>query len=135
MQSGVHEILPRDDRGSLLYQLFPALVFCVLKLELASFFPGQIPGVPELFPKLGSAWKLIIADSNKPWLSVYVVLWFGFQWPRSGQVGLNWKQIVDHIIDDYGFWKGARKAVDEYFKNFRPFFHYVDHSCRLMIKS
>ena len=39
------------------------------------------------------------------------------------------------IIDDYGFWKGARKAVDEYFKNFRPFFHYVDHSCRLMIKS
>jgi len=39
------------------------------------------------------------------------------------------------IIDDYGFWKGARRAVDEYFNTFRPFFHYVDHSCRLMIKN
>jgi len=38
------------------------------------------------------------------------------------------------IIDDYGFWKGARKAVDDYFGDYRQFFHYVDHSCRLLIK-
>ena len=38
------------------------------------------------------------------------------------------------IIDDYGFWKGAKKAVDEYFCDYRQFFHYIDHSCRLLIK-
>jgi len=38
------------------------------------------------------------------------------------------------IVDDYGFWKGAKKAVDEYFCSYRQFMHYVDHSCRLLIK-
>jgi hypothetical protein len=38
------------------------------------------------------------------------------------------------IIDDYGFWKGSKKAVDEYFGNYRQFLHYIDHSCRLLIK-
>lgn len=38
------------------------------------------------------------------------------------------------IIDDYGFWKGAKKAVDDYFGDYRQFLHYVDHSCRLLIK-
>ncbi|MCU0337522.1 MAG: TylF/MycF family methyltransferase [Sediminibacterium sp.] len=40
------------------------------------------------------------------------------------------------IIDDYGYWKGSRKAVDRYFveNNIKPFLHRVDHTCRLMIK-
>tara|TARA_Y100000768_G_C23970145_1_gene680087 strand:+ start:1239 stop:1997 length:759 start_codon:yes stop_codon:yes gene_type:complete len=38
------------------------------------------------------------------------------------------------IIDDYGNYKGARKAVDEYFKT-KPFLIYVDHTCRLLIKN
>jgi hypothetical protein len=38
------------------------------------------------------------------------------------------------IIDDYGHWKGARKAVDEYFKNDKVFMHRIDYSCRLIIK-
>tara|TARA_Y100000992_G_C21208221_1_gene464080 strand:- start:138 stop:455 length:318 start_codon:yes stop_codon:yes gene_type:complete len=38
------------------------------------------------------------------------------------------------IIDDYGYKYGARKAVDEYFKE-RPFFIYVDRDCRLLIKN
>jgi len=38
------------------------------------------------------------------------------------------------IIDDYGEWKGSKKAVDEYFKNNMPFFHIVDQSCRYLIK-
>ena len=41
------------------------------------------------------------------------------------------------LIDDYGHWKGARKAVDDYFlmKQIRkPFLHRVDYSCRLIIK-
>lgn len=41
------------------------------------------------------------------------------------------------IIDDYGHWKGARKAVDEYFKEKKitSFLHRVDYTCRLMCKN
>ena len=37
------------------------------------------------------------------------------------------------IIDDYGYWRGARKAVDEYF-NQKKWLHIVDQTCRYLIK-
>jgi O-methyltransferase len=40
------------------------------------------------------------------------------------------------IIDDYGYWAGAREAVDEYFKgcNNRPFLVYNDYTGRAGVK-
>ena len=38
------------------------------------------------------------------------------------------------IVDDYGWWKGSRLAHDEFFKNKKDYFHFVDHTCRFMIK-
>jgi O-methyltransferase len=38
------------------------------------------------------------------------------------------------ILDDYGYWSGARKAVDEYFAGESILIHRVDHSCRLIVK-
>ena len=38
------------------------------------------------------------------------------------------------IIDDYGHWSGAKKAVDEYFKNKYYFKHVINGSCRMIIK-
>jgi hypothetical protein len=40
------------------------------------------------------------------------------------------------IIDDYGFWKGSRKAVDEYFAamGIFPFLNRIDYSGRLYVK-
>lgn len=38
------------------------------------------------------------------------------------------------IVDDYGEWAGARKAVDEYFSGQGIWLHYVTHTVRLMIK-
>jgi hypothetical protein len=38
------------------------------------------------------------------------------------------------IVDDYGEWAGARKAVDEYFSGQGVWLHYVTHTVRLMIK-
>ena len=40
------------------------------------------------------------------------------------------------IIDDYGHWKGAKKAVDDYFGNDKKFrfFHRIDYASRLYIK-
>jgi hypothetical protein len=40
------------------------------------------------------------------------------------------------IVDDYGYWGGARKAIDEYFcAHPKPFFQYVDHTARMGIKT
>ena len=40
------------------------------------------------------------------------------------------------IIDDYGHWKGSKKAVDEYFNIEKDFFwfHRIDYASRLLIK-
>ena len=38
------------------------------------------------------------------------------------------------IIDDYGHFKGAKKAVDEYFEGKDIWLHYVDYTCRLVYK-
>lgn len=41
------------------------------------------------------------------------------------------------ILDDYGHWQGARKAVDEYFATLgrRPYMHPIDYSGRVFIKT
>lgn len=38
------------------------------------------------------------------------------------------------IIDDYGHWAGAKKAVDEYFSDSQLLFNRIDYSCRLAVK-
>ena len=40
------------------------------------------------------------------------------------------------IVDDYGHWRGAGKAIDEYLAQLRPrpFLHRVDYTARLIIK-
>src|SRR5260370_29532726 len=40
------------------------------------------------------------------------------------------------IVDDYGYWRGARKATDEYFQTVdaRPFFSRIDYTGRLCVK-
>jgi O-methyltransferase len=39
------------------------------------------------------------------------------------------------IVDDYGHWGGARKAVDEYFsQRLRPFLQYIDQTARIGVK-
>jgi O-methyltransferase len=50
-------------------------------------------------------------------------------WPRLQPGGII-------MVDDYGHWGGARKAVDEFFEGRdRPFFQYIDYTGRLAVKS
>lgn len=50
-------------------------------------------------------------------------------WPRLQSGGVL-------IVDDYGHWGGAMKAVDEFFAaRPRPFFHYIDYTGRVAVKS
>ena len=41
------------------------------------------------------------------------------------------------IIDDYGHWRGARKAVDEYFteRKLSLYLHRVDYTCRIGVRT
>jgi O-methyltransferase len=39
------------------------------------------------------------------------------------------------IIDDYGTWLGAKKAVDEYFEGQGPFLFAIDRGCRIAVKA
>lgn len=39
------------------------------------------------------------------------------------------------IVDDYGHWGGARRAVDEYFASVpRPLFQYIDYTARMAVR-
>ena len=50
-------------------------------------------------------------------------------WPRLETGGIL-------IIDDYGHWGGAKKAVDEFFDSIpRPFFSYADYTGRVAVKT
>jgi hypothetical protein len=51
-------------------------------------------------------------------------------WPRLVPGGIL-------IVDDYGDWQGAKKAVDRYFAEagLRPFLHRIDGAGRLVIKA
>jgi hypothetical protein len=50
-------------------------------------------------------------------------------WPRLVEGGVL-------IIDDYGDWAGAKKAVDQYFaeQSLRPLLHRIDGSARVVVK-
>ncbi len=41
------------------------------------------------------------------------------------------------IIDDYGYFRGARKAVDEYLREHGPdiYLHRIDSTGRLLVKN
>ncbi len=67
--------------------------------------------------------------------STYVEL--TYLYPR-----LNHQGVL--IVDDYGHWKGARKAVEDYFADAgpapqprapRPFFHWIDYTGRIAVRS
>lgn len=63
-------------------------------------------------------------------------------WYESTRIGLEvlYPRLVIGgvcILDDYGHWAGARKAVDDYFTEHgpRPFMHPIDYSGRVFIKA
>jgi O-methyltransferase len=63
-------------------------------------------------------------------------------WYESTKVGLEvlYPRLVTGgvcVFDDYGHWRGARTAVDEYFaeRGLRPFMHPIDFSGRVFVKT
>lgn len=55
------------------------------------------------------------------------------------ELEILYPKLIDRgvlIIDDYGYWAGSKKAVDEYFSRLvgKPLFFPIDHSARSAIK-
>ena len=48
-------------------------------------------------------------------------------WPLVSRSGI-------FVADDYGYWTGAKKAVDESFGPCRPFFSFIDYWARVAVK-
>jgi O-methyltransferase len=78
--------------------------------------------VPDNLPE-----KIAILRLDTDWYESTIAE-LNILYPRLEQGGVL-------IVDDYGYWGGARKAVDEYFRDKpRPFFHYIDGTGRSAVK-
>ena len=84
----------------------------------------------------GPVEKTLLDEKNLP--KKISILRLDTDWYRSTKVELEilYPRLVSGgilIIDDYGHWQGARRAVDEFF-NKKKWLHYVDYTCRYLIK-
>lgn len=84
----------------------------------------------------GPVEKTLLEEKNLP--KKISILRLDTDWYRSTKVELEilYPRLVSGgvlIIDDYGHWQGAQKAVDEFFDK-KKWLHYVDYTCRYLIK-
>jgi hypothetical protein len=88
-----------------------------IKGKVQDTIPGEMPAGPVAILRLDTDWY----ESTRHELQhLYPLL------VRSGVL----------ILDDYGYWQGARKAVDEYFAahGIRPMMGRVDFAGRVILK-
>jgi hypothetical protein len=86
---------------------------------------------------IGAVEKSLLLEKNLP--KKISVLRLDTDWYASTKIELEilYPRLVQGgvlIIDDYGYWQGAKKAVDEYFFNKKKWLQVCDYSCRYLIK-
>lgn len=94
--------------------------------------------IDNIFLIKGNVEQTLMEEKNLP--EKISILRLDTDWYASTKIELEvlYKKLVKGgvlIIDDYGHWQGAKKAVDEYFKNKNIWLHYVDYTCRYIIKN
>lgn len=105
-----------DVRANILATGYPESKIHLVKGKVEDTLPGRLPGNLSLL-RLDTDWY----ESTRHELThLYPLLC------RRGIL----------IIDDYGHWQGARKAVDEYFlqHDIRSYLHRIDYTGRLLVK-
>ena len=102
-------------RDNVLSTGYPEDKIHLVKGKVEDTIPGTLPGLLALL-RLDTDWY----ESTKHELQ--------FLYPLLHESGVL-------ILDDYGYWDGARKAVDEYFEAFPnpPFLHRIDRSGRMIV--
>lgn len=104
-----------DVRSNLESTVYPMANFEFVKGDVAETLKNRVPEKISLL-RLDTDWY----ESTKISLEVL--------YPRLVEGGVC-------ILDDYGHWQGARRAVDEYFEGRRPYMHPIDYSGRVFIKT
>jgi len=106
---------------------------------LEDAFKNIIETVPKNNIKLikGRVENTLLEEKNLP--EKISILRLDTDWYESTKIELEvlYPRLMSGgflIIEDYGHFKGFRKAVDEYFKDNMPYLHYVNYTCRLIIK-
>jgi len=94
---------------------YPAEKIHLIKGKVEDTIPGTLPAALSLL-RLDTDWY---ESTKHELLHLYPLL------HRNGIL----------IIDDYGDWQGARKAVDEYFENSGVFLHRIDRTGRMVVKT
>jgi hypothetical protein len=104
-------------RNNLLSTGYPPENLIFIKGKVEDTLNGDLPGKLALL-RLDTDWY----ESTKKELTCLYPL-------------LNQKGVL--IIDDFGHWEGAKKAVIEYFneRNQQPLLHRIDNTGRIMIKN
>lgn len=87
---------------------------------------------------VGPVEKTLIDESNLP--DKIALLRLDTDWYESTKVELEvlWPRLVVGgvlIVDDYGHWMGAKKAVDDFFVDGLPSFERVDYSAIMLLKT
>ena len=97
-----------------------------LNLESFTFVKGDVCETLKLLENIPNQISVLRLDTD---------------WYESTKIELEtlYPRLSDRgvlIIDDYGHWEGARKAVDEYFstKKYKPLFNVTDYTGRSAIK-
>lgn len=104
-----------DVRANLLSTGYPAEKIHLIKGKVEDTIPATLPGELAIL-RLDTDWY---ESTKHELMHLYPLL------RREGVL----------IIDDYGDWQGARKAVDEYFQDSRIFLHRIDRTGRMVVKT
>lgn len=110
--SGIEEV-----RDNMKLTGYPGERTHLIKGPVEKTIPSEMPTDPIAFLRLDTDWY----ESTKHEL-IYL-------FPLLAKGGVM-------IIDDYGHWKGSRKAVDEYFESLKEkyFLNRIDYTGRLIVK-
>jgi O-methyltransferase len=94
-------------------------------------YPGDkvrlVKGMVENTAAANAPARLALLRLDSDWYASSKVALEVF-WPRLASGGVL-------IVDDYGHYKGQRKAVDEFFAGSPQLLHRIDYSCRAVIKT
>jgi len=117
-QSEVWAVADLDDvQHNLRTTGYPAQHLHYVKGDVQATLPSQAPTGPIALLRLDTDWY---ASTRHELLHLYPLL------VQGGML----------IIDDYGDWQGARRAVDEFVAGLpgRPYLHRIDDTGRLLVK-
>jgi O-methyltransferase len=102
-----------DVRANIAASEYPISRIKFVKGPVEQTIPGEVPDHIALL-RIDTDWY----ESTRHELHLY---------PRLSPGGIL-------IVDDYGHWQGARKAVDEYFEDAPLFLNRIDYTGRLAVK-